>query len=472
VTQNPKLETPNSKLLTPNSKLILRTPATKKTKKRQEAPSFIYNFNPSFIHSLIHSFTPQKLLQPMIEIYATDRLKALYPKVKTFVEEKLYPLEPELMAQPYKISEQVLRGMREEVKALGGWNLYHGPEHGGPGLSLTEVAQVSELLGRSPLGHLTFNCQAPDAGNIELLELYGSDEIKARYLKPLLEGEIRSCFSMTEPEYAGSNPVEMGTMAVREGDEYVINGHKWFTSSADGAAFAIVMAVTNPEASNPYGKASMIIVPTDTPGFELVRNISVMGEPGEGHASHAEIRYTDVRVPVSNLLGPEGSGFLLAQQRLGPGRIHHCMRWIGICERAFTLMCQRAASRDIGRGRLLGQQQMVQNWIAESRAEIDASRLMVLNAAYKMEREGQRAAAREISTIKFFVANVLQQVLDRAIQTHGALGITDDTVLAWFFRHERGARIYDGPDEAHKASLARKILKEHGLQIRQNQKGG
>ena len=273
---------------------------------------------------------------------------------------------------------------------------------------------------------------------------------------------------MTEPEYAGSNPIQLGTTAVREGDHYVINGHKWFTSSADGASFAIVMAVTNPDNPSPYLRASMIIVPSDTPGFHLVRNIPVMVEAGEGHASHAEIRYENCKVPASHLLGPEGSGFVLAQERLGPGRIHHCMRWIGICERAFDMMCHRAATRQISPTRLLGQQQMVQSWIAESRAEIDAARLMVLNAAYKMQQEGQRAASQEISTIKFFVANVLGRVLDRAIQTHGALGITDDTVLSWFYRHERGARIYDGPDEAHKASLARKILKSYGLVIREN----
>jgi acyl-CoA dehydrogenase len=284
----------------------------------------------------------------------------------------------------------------------------------------------------------------------------------------MLAGEMRSCFSMTEPAFAGSNPVKMGTTAVREGDEYVINGHKWFTSSADGSAFAIVMAVTNPDEPNPYRRASMIIVPTDNPGFELVRNIPVMGHPGDGWASHGEVKYHDVRVPVSNLIGPEGEGFKLAQQRLGPGRIHHCMRWIGICERSFDLMCQRAATREIAEGTMLGEKQMIQALIAESRAEIDAARLMVLHTAHTMETQGHRAAANEISTIKFFVANIMQKVIDRAIQVHGALGITDDTILSYFYREERGARIYDGPDEAHKASLARKILKNYGLVIRQN----
>ena len=326
-----------------------------------------------------------------------------------------------------------------------------------------EVAQLGELLGRTPFGQFTFNCQAPDAGNLDLLLQHASPEIREKYLHPLLDGTIRSCFSMTEPGFAGSNPLLLGTTAVRDGDHFVINGHKWFTTSADGSAFAIVMAVTNPEAENAYLKASMIIVPTDTPGFELVRNIPVMGHAGEGWHSHGEIRYTDVRVPVSNLLGPEGSGFVLAQERLGPGRIHHCMRWIGVCERAFDLMCRRAATREIAPGKVLGQMQMIQSFIAESRAEIDAARYMVLHTALKIQEEGQRAASAEISTIKFFAANVLQRVIDRAVQVHGALGVTDDTLLSYYYREERGARIYDGPDEAHKASLARKILKNYGI---------
>jgi len=394
----------------------------------------------------------------MIPYFTTDRLRAIYPRVKTFLETEIYPDELHWLRQPFKSVEAELRAKKPKVQALDAWNPYLSESHGGPGLTLMEVAQLGELLGTTPLGHFTFNCQAPDAGNIELLAQYASDDLRQRYLDPLLKGDIRSCFSMTEPEYAGSNPVLMGTTAVREGDEYVINGHKWFTTAADGAAFAIVMAVTNPEAENPYQRASMIIVPTDTDGFELVRNIPVMGHAGEGWLSHAEIRYNEVRVPVSNRLGEEGSGFKLAQERLGPGRIHHCMRWIGICERAFRLMCERAASRDMG-GSRLGDKQMVQDFIATSRAEIDAARLMVLNTAWKIQEEGQRAARYEISTIKFFVANVLQKVVDRSIQVHGALGITDDTILSFFYREERGARIYDGPDEAHKASLARKILK-------------
>ncbi len=402
----------------------------------------------------------------MVETFATPLLKQLYASVKAFLEAEIYPNELRWLGAPFREVEASIRGLREKARATGAWNPHLPAEQGGAGLSLSEFGQLSELLGATPFGHLAFNCQAPDAGNTELLLEYGNPQIRERYLHPLLAGDVRSCFAMTEPAYAGSNPVRMGTTAVSDGDEYVINGHKWFTSSADGASFSIVMAVTNPNAENPYQRASMIIVPTDTPGFQLVRNIPVMGHAGEGWHSHAEIRLEGVRVPKSNRLGAEGEGFRLAQQRLGPGRIHHCMRWIGICERAFGMMCRRAATREIGGGKMLGEQQMVQAWIAECRAQIDAARYMVLHTALKMEKEGQRAASTDISAIKFFVADVLQKAIDRALQVHGALGITDDTILSYFYREERGARIYDGPDEAHKASLARKILKGYGLKAK------
>jgi alkylation response protein AidB-like acyl-CoA dehydrogenase len=251
----------------------------------------------------------------------------------------------------------------------------------------------------------------------------------------------------------------MDTTAVQDGDDYVINGQKWYTTSADGAAFAVVMAITDPEASQ-YGRASMIIVPTDTPGFDLVRNISVMGHTGDDWASHAEILYHSCRVPQSNLLGCEGHGFAIAQERLGPGRIHHCMRWIGICNRAFELMCDRANTRTIAPGRVLGDKDIVRAWIADSAAEIRAARLMTLHTAWKIENEGWREARQDISMIKFTVANTMQRVIDRALQVHGGLGMTDDTMLAYFFRHERAARIYDGADEVHKISLAKRILGE------------
>ncbi len=398
----------------------------------------------------------------MVELFATDKLKTLYPKVKAFLEKEIYPIELQLVHGPWLEAKERLDNKRAIAKTLGLWAPYLSEKEGGIGLSMIEFGQISELLGTSPVGHYALNCQAPDIGNIELMHQSASNDLKAQYLKPLMNGDIRSCFSMTEPEFAGSNPIEMGTTAVLEGDEYVINGHKWFTSSADGAAFAIVMAVTNPDASK-YERASMIVVPTDTPGFEVVRNISVMGDVGGGYISHSEINYVNCRVPATNLIGEEGSGFMLAQQRLGPGRIHHCMRWIGICERAFDMMCKRAATRELRDGKKLGHQQTIQNWISESRAEINAARFMVLHAADKMDKEGSKAARMEISTIKFFVANVLMQVLDRSIQVHGALGITDDTLLSFWYRHERGARIYDGPDEVHKASLAKSILRQYGL---------
>ena len=395
----------------------------------------------------------------MVELFATERLKKILPRFKSFVEEELFPLEIALLQLPFGQAEEILNHKRKKAKSMGLWAPYLPEKDGGMGLSMMEFAQVSEQMAATPFGHYVFNCQAPDIGNIELMHRHASAGLQKKYLKPLMEGRIRSCFSMTEPEFAGSNPVNMGTTAMREGDEYVINGHKWFTTAADGAEFAIVMAVTEPGASA-YEKASMLLVPTDTPGFHLVRNISIMGESGGGYLSHAEIEYANCRVPAANLIGKPGNGFALAQERLGPGRIHHCMRWIGICERAFSLMCNRALERDMGDGQKLADKQIIRHWIAESRAEINAARYMVLHAAHKMDQEGAKAAKNEISTIKFFVADILMKVLDRSIQAHGAMGITDDTVLSFWYRHERGARIYDGPDEVHKSSLAKSILKE------------
>ncbi len=387
-------------------------------------------------------------------------LTKMLREIQTFLETEVYPLEAGIQKSSFQAMLPVLTEKRAQVKAKGWWTPQVAAKWGGPGLSLAAFGKVSEILGRSPLGHFVFNCQAPDAGNIEILIEHGSDYQQKTFLQPLLAGKIRSCFSMTEPAHAGSNPVIMSTRAVKDGDDYVINGHKWFTSSADGAAFAIVMAVTNPDAENRYQRASQIIVPTDTPGFQLVRNIPIMGEAGDDYMSHAEVKYENCRVPQKNLLGKEGAGFTIAQERLGPGRIHHCMRWIGICERAFGMMCRYAKTRELAPGKPLSSKQTIQNWIAESRAEINASRLMVLDTAHKIDEHGAYAARVEISTIKFYVANVLQNVLDRAIQVHGALGITEDTLLSWWYRHERGARIYDGPDEVHKSRVAREILKQ------------
>lgn len=387
---------------------------------------------------------------------------ALLAQVRAFVETELFPLEPALALEPFASLAPRLETKRALVKAQGLWAPHVARAAGGLGLGFLDHALVSQELGRSPLGHYVFNCQAPDAGNMELLAEFGTPAQQERWLAPLVRGASRSCFAMTEPEYPGSNPVWMGTTAVHDGDDYVINGHKWFTSSADGAAFAIVMAVTDP-AAPPHRRASQIIVPTDTPGYRLVRNISCMGHTGSGWDSHSEIRFEDCRVPRGNLIGEQGAGFSLAQARLGPGRIHHCMRWLGVCERAFDILCRRAATRTLAPGEFLGHRQTVQHWIADSRAEIHAARLMVLDAAWKIDRGGAKQAREEISLIKFFVANVMMAVLDRAIQACGALGISDDTVLAWFYRNGRAARIYDGPDEVHKNAVAKRILQTYGF---------
>jgi acyl-CoA dehydrogenase len=394
-----------------------------------------------------------------------EELLRLLDRIKEFLRTQVYPLEPDFLRCPFRELKPALASKREEVKSMGLWAPHLPKEYGGLGLTLSEFALVSEELGRTPVGHYLFNCQAPDIGNMEILMEHGTPEQKEKYFIPLARGEVRSCFSMTEPEHPGSNPTWMSTAAVKDGNDYVINGHKWFTSSAEGASFAIVMAITDPDASSRYKRASQIIVPLPTPGFQLVRNISVMGDEGSDYASHAEVRYENCRVPQSNLLGREGEGFTIAQERLGPGRIHHCMRWIGICERAFDLMCSYAARRELSPGVLLGSRQNVQEWIAESRAEINAARLLVLQTARCIDRQGAASVREDISLIKFFVAGILQKVLDRAIQVHGALGLTDATLLSYWYRHERAARIYDGPDEVHKTVVARSVLQKYGLKL-------
>ncbi len=388
-----------------------------------------------------------------------EKMQAILEMIREFMKNEIYPLEPYFFYNKFREMWPQINARREMVKKMELWAPQMSKEHGGMGLSLMEHALVSEELGRSPLGHLMFNCQAPDAGNMEILAKYATPEQREKYLIPLVAGKIRSCFSMSEPELAGSNPIELNTTAVKDGKEWVINGHKWYSTAADGSQFAVVMAITNPEAS-PYQRASMIIVPTDTPGFNLIRNISVMGHAGDDYSSHGEIMYENCRVPLSNLLGPEGNGFVIAQDRLGPGRIHHCMRWMGVCNRSFEMMCQRAAERKIGK-KYLSEKQIIQAWIAESRAEIHAAKLMILHAAWKIETEGLYAAREEISLIKFFVAPIMQKVIDRAIQVHGGLGVSDDTVLSYFARAERPARIYDGADEVHKSVVAKRIMRNY-----------
>lgn len=397
-----------------------------------------------------------------MDFSVTEKMTAVLDLMGEFVRKELIPLEPEFLRYDFKDLLPILADKRQIVKEMELWAPNQSRKLGGMGLNLLEYGLASEVLGRTPIGHYCFNCQAPDAGNMEILHKYGTEEQKERYLKPLVEGRIRSCFSMTEVDQPGSNPVLLDTKAVKDGDDYVIDGQKWYTTAADGAAFAIVMAVTNPE-QPPHLRASMIIVPTDTPGFNLVRNIPVMGHTGSDYFSHGEILYQHCRVPRQNLLGPEGWGFVIAQERLGPGRIHHCMRWLGICARAFDLMCQRAAKRVVtAEGKTLASRQIIQSWIAECAAEIQAARLMTLHAAWKIENLGIKETREDISLIKFFVADVMQRVVDRALQVHGGLGMTDDTIIAFFYRHERAARIYDGADEVHKVAVARRIIKEIG----------
>jgi acyl-CoA dehydrogenase len=385
----------------------------------------------------------------------------LRERVLDFMDAEIYPQEREIMEAldaevgagvPYP---QNLTAVREKAKGEGLWNLFMPDERFGPGLTNWEYGLLCEEMGRSPMAApMAFNCSAPDTGNMEILAEHGTAEQRERWLEPLLEGRIRSCFSMTEPEVSGSDPTLLQAKATLDGDEWIVDGHKWFTSGAVGADLAIAMVVTDPDAP-PYSRASMICVPTDTPGFNLVRPISVMGH--DGGPGHCEIRYEECRVPKGFLLGERGAGFAIAQDRLGPGRIHHCMRAIGTAERAHEMMCRRANERSAFGGPL-ADKQFVQESIATSRMEIDQARLLTLYAAWKMDTEGKRAARQAISAIKIVAANMVMDVLDRAIQIHGSLGMTDDTPLAIMWRFSRMLRLADGPDEVHKMVLARREL--------------
>jgi acyl-CoA dehydrogenase len=392
----------------------------------------------------------------------TPQVESLLERIKEFNEEHVFPVEMELLkaldeevtVDTPRAYPQGLVELRERAKADGLWNLFMPDERYGAGLTNWEYGMLCEEMGRSYVAPMVYNCSAPDTGNMEILAEHGTDEQVERWLRPLLEGETRSCFSMTEPGTSGSDPTGLATRAELDGDEWVINGHKWFTSGAVGAAIAIAMVVSDPDAA-PHKRASMILVPTDTPGFNLVRPVPVMGH--DGGPGHCEIRYEDCRVPASNLLGERGAGFKIAQDRLGPGRIHHCMRAIGGAERAFEIMCRRANERESFGGKL-AEKQFVQDFVARSRMEIHGARLMVLHAAWKMDTEGKRAARQEISMIKVVAANVFMDVLDRAIQVLGALGVSDDTPIASMWRHGRMLRIADGPDEVHKMVIALREL--------------
>jgi len=390
-----------------------------------------------------------------------SEIEQLCESVHAFMKDHIYPLErfrggwvPEVGGPAYP---PILKEVQAKAKAAGYWAFHLPKEAGGAGLPFMHYVLVNETLGRAPVAPLCFGSQAPDSGNAEILWRHGTPEQKKTWLTPLVNADIRSCFSMTEPEVAGSDPRLLRTTAVRDGDYYVINGHKWFSSGAHGAAFAIVMAMTNPEQESPYLRFSQIIVPTDTPGFKIARGIPIMGED-DNH--HAEIWYEDCRVPVTNRLGAEGMGFVIAQERLGPGRIHHCMRWLGMAQRAFELMCEYATQREMF-GSTLARKANIQDWIAEARADIHAARLMTLHAAWKIDTEGASSAREEISLIKFFGARMLHNVVDKAVQVFGAAGVTEDHPLSMFYRQARLARIYDGPDEVHKMVVARRILAKY-----------
>ena len=394
-----------------------------------------------------------------MEFGISEEGRIIEDQVLRFLNEKIIPAEKQLSieAEDTKDGSELptMQALRKEAKELGLWNLYLPDQEWGAGISNHDYSILCEHMGRSQAASRAFNCNAPDTGNAEILAEFGTEAQKQEFLVPLLEGTARSCFSMTEPDTPGSDPTGLRTSAVRDGDEWVINGHKWFTSGAIGAKFAIAMVVTNPD-GKPHDRASMILVPTDAPGFDLIRPVSVMGHTGGG--GHCEIQYNDCRVPVENLLGPENGGFMIAQARLGPGRIHHCMRCIGMAERAFEIMCRNANER-FTHGSLLADKQFVQEWVATSRMEIDQARLLTQHAAWKMDAVGKENARQELSMTKVVVPNMMMNVLDRVIQSLGALGVSDDTPVASMWRNGRSLRIADGPDEVHKMVIARRELR-------------
>ena len=383
--------------------------------------------------------------------------------MRELVHDELFPLET-LHLDEHQ-TRLALAPIKEEVKRRGLWAAHLSPELGGGGFGQVKLGLMHEILGQTRLGPVAFGNNAPDSGNAELIAIgiaaTGREEQRARWLEPLLAGTMRSAFSMTEPG-AGADPKLLATTAVRDGDEWVINGHKWFTSNGSVADVLVVMAVTNPDV-HPYQGSSMILVPAHTPGVDIVRDVPTMEDPAEHFGTfgaHSEIVYRDVRVPYENLVGHEGEGFRLAQQRLGPGRIHHCMRWLGQSRRAFDMLCERAVSR-YTHGSYLAEKQTVQNWVADSMAEMTAARLMTLQAAWMIDQAGAEAARVEIAMVKYYGASVLYNVIDRAIQVHGSLGFSTDLPLEHMYRAARAARIYDGPDEVHKVTVARRVLKRY-----------
>jgi acyl-CoA dehydrogenase len=380
--------------------------------------------------------------------------------MREFVREEVMPIEPIAEEISNDDLERIWRSLQPRVKERGLWAAHLPPELGGQGFGQVKLGLMNEILGACIYAPPVFGCQAPDSGNSEILALSGTPEQKERWLYPLLEGQLKSAFSMTEPETPGSDPTQLQSRAVRDGDGYVLNGHKWFTSNGSIADFLIVMAVTDPDAP-PHERASMFIVPVDASGVNIVRDVPTIEHPHEMFGrfnGHSEILYEDVRLGRDALLGEEGEGFVIAQHRLVPGRIHHCMRWLGLARRAFDMLCERSLYRPV-RGGLLRDKQTVQNWIADSAAEMQAARLMVLHAAWKIDTFGSSAARIDVSLIKFFGAKVLHDVIDRALQIHGALGFSTDMPLEFMYRFSRHARFVDGADEVHREVVARQILK-------------
>jgi alkylation response protein AidB-like acyl-CoA dehydrogenase len=388
----------------------------------------------------------------------TPELRALRERYAAFMEEHVYPHEAAFAAGD-DASEALIAAQRERARGAGLWAPHIGPEAGGTGRGFLAYAFLNEQIGRSYWAQLVFGCQAPDAGNSEILALHGTPQQRERWLRPLVAGEVRSFFGMTEPEVSGADPTTLAGRARSDGggDGWVIDAHKWFSTGADGSGFGIVMAVTDPGEA-PHRRASLFLVPTAAAGVEIVRRIEVFGHAGRGWNTHCEVRLTGVRVPADAMLGERGAGFRIAQERLGPGRIHHVMRWLGQMQRAFDLMCAYSLTRSAFGG-VLADKQTIQTWIADSAAQITACRLMTLAAAAKIDR-GEQARV-EVSALKVFAAQALHDVVDRAVQTHGALGVSGDSPLAAMYLGARFARIYDGPDEVHRMVVARRILERY-----------
>jgi acyl-CoA dehydrogenase len=396
-----------------------------------------------------------------VDFEHSPKSRELQDKLLAFMDEHIYPNEKVYAEQLFgqedvHVEPPIMEQLKKEARSRGLWNLFLPDDEHGVGLSNLDYAPLAEIMGRSPIASEATNCAAPDTGNMEILAEFGTEEQKERWLKPLLEAEIRSCFGMTEPQVASSDPTNLESTIVKDGDQYVINGRKWWTSGAADprCKICLFLGLSDPEGGK-YMQHSLVLIPMDTPGVNVVRSLPVFGyDAGHGHC---EIAFENVRVPTSNLLGQEGGGFLIGQARLGPGRIHHCMRAIGMAERALELMCRRAHSRTAF-GIPLSKQGIIRDWIAEARVRIEQARLLTLKAAWMMDTAGKDKARMEISAIKVAAAELATWVIDRAIQVHGGAGVSDDFPLAAMYAHARTLHIVDGADEVHKMVIAREEL--------------